>query len=182
MPAGPGTGGHVAVNSPANGAQPLAFGGEGADDSAPVKPRAAVATQSTPPGGGAGMSAMQRQRNFMMGGGPGQYQRGGRGNKNSGAGRLPAAAYLPPKGDPNAAGAQAGQTGQQAAQPAAGSQPPPQAGGAPATPPAATTAPPPPPDPAEADPGSNDGSGDDGTTDETGSDTPAPEDGAAGQD
>ena len=180
--AGPGTGGHVAPNSPVNGAQPLAFGGDPSEEGAAARPR--TATQSTAPGAGANGGAMMRQGQRanmnMMNGGPGAWQRGRQGGRNGNNGRLPAAAYLPPKNDPNA-GAPGGQPGAQNGQTGAAAPQPPAAGTQPAAPPAATTAPPPPPppDPAETDPGSSDGSTDDGSGSET--DTPAGDDGASGQ-
>jgi len=179
LPAGPGTGGRVAANSPANGAKPLAFGGDPSEEAAPVRPRPGF--QSTPPGNGGSTTAMtpgqQNQRNSnMMTGGPGAFQRGRPGGRNGKNGRLPAAAYLPPKNDPgSAAGAPAGQPG-------AAQQPPP--GTSPVAPPPTAGAPPPPPpppDPAEADPGSSDGSADDGAAPETGTEEPASGDGDSGQ-
>ena len=188
MPAGPGTGGHVAPNTPANGAQPLALGTDSPEET--VKPQAAARPAGQAPTGAPAGAAMQqapqRQRNMsMMGNGPGGFQRnGGRGARNDYArGRLPAGAYLPPKNDPNAA-APAGQPGAAAQQPPAATgqaaQQPPAGTGQAAPPPAATPPPPPPPDPAETNAGSSDGSAEEAAP-ETGADTPADDDSDPGQ-
>jgi hypothetical protein len=178
IPAGPGTGGNVALNSALKMTPPLSVGGDAVEDSSPRMPAPGPATQSTPPGS---MNRMNRPGGMM--GGPGAMQRGRRGYNpynhglpsglqgNPGAtppGSAPANGAAPGQanaaGQPNAAQPPAGSgqpaAGSQAAQTGQPAQPPP-------PPPAATTPPPPPPDPEpsnEPDPGSNSDSSDDGSS------------------
>jgi hypothetical protein len=186
IPAGPGTGGHIALNSAQKMAPPLAVGGELGDGDPHHAVPQAQATQSTPPGG----MSRQASRGPGMMGGPGAMQRGRRGYNPYNHG-LPSGAQMnqgaPPQGAPNAtppgqpvtpgqpnAASQAGSgqpaTGSQAAQsgqqtqsqtPPAAAAPPPQT-----PPPAAATPPPPPPpdpEPNDAESGNSD-STDDGSS------------------